>query len=628
MARGATRWMLGLGALLFGVLAVSHGPAREFILRTKEAYGFSGPPTVADRARGVRYIGSRSSAGVEHFQNLFYAQDTSGKNRFAPPVPVQNAAGSVIDGTRPGAWCPQGTGDVLPFTSRVTNVSENCLSLRIARPSGTKPDAKLPVVVWTHGGGHALGSAYEVLYEPDGLVKQAAADSRPLLFVAINYRLGIFGFATSDLMIEEKQTNAGLRDQRAALEWVRENIDVFGGDPMKVTAIGQSVGANDVSFQLLAFGGTRGAPFQQAMLMSGGPGMNFKAEPELVKERTAEVARVVGCDEGNDPSAATLECLRKAPVETLTNLSVTASRAAHPPFGEAYFYPTVDGDFFPDRPSNLLRSGKFAKGVSVIASWVTNDGAWYAPPPTASDDAVLARVALWLPGLSDSTRATLLQLYPLQDFVGMVRPDYDGPMMSPQYYRAAQILRDFWFTCPAIGFAWQYVRHHGGGAEAARNTTWLYEHNATRFSPVYEAMGVPMWRVAHLSDIPYVFNIQRLGGGADNSAAQLELARAMSRRIAEFVTSGTPAGDRSDAGGTGEWPPAFSDATESDLRQDSPGRLSLALFDEREVGLPVAVVGDDEFATATGVARDVGWERLIKRCGYINSQKVIDEVGW
>lgn len=99
------------------------------------------------------YLGSHSpSTGTEHFQTIFYAEDTSGANRFAPPVPVRPARGAVIDATRPGAWCPQATGDVLPFTSRVTNVSENCLSLRIARPRGTKAAARLPVMVWLHGG--------------------------------------------------------------------------------------------------------------------------------------------------------------------------------------------------------------------------------------------------------------------------------------------------------------------------------------------------------------------------------------------------------------------------------------------------------------------------------------------
>lgn len=71
---------------------------------------------------------------------------------------------------------------------------------------------------WHAAGGHALGSGYEILYEPDGLIKQAAEDGQPLIFVAVNYRLGFFGFATSEAMVKSGYTNAGLRDQRAAFE--------------------------------------------------------------------------------------------------------------------------------------------------------------------------------------------------------------------------------------------------------------------------------------------------------------------------------------------------------------------------------------------------------------------------
>lgn len=107
---------------------------------------------VVDSAREITYLGSLSSVGVEHFQNIFYADAPTGPRRFAAPVRTAPAKGSVIDATQAGAWCPQGTGDVLPFTSTVTNISENCLSLRIARPKGTQETAKLPVVVWIHGG--------------------------------------------------------------------------------------------------------------------------------------------------------------------------------------------------------------------------------------------------------------------------------------------------------------------------------------------------------------------------------------------------------------------------------------------------------------------------------------------
>lgn len=151
--------VLGLGALGIGLLAIFLQPLQELILRTFSNYGIQIPfvigsatINVLDTERGVQYVGKRAASGVEHFQNIFYAEDTSGQNRFAPPVPTRPAKGSIIDATLPGAWCPQGLGDVLPFTSQVTNISENCLSLRIARPGGTRADAKLPVMVWLHGG--------------------------------------------------------------------------------------------------------------------------------------------------------------------------------------------------------------------------------------------------------------------------------------------------------------------------------------------------------------------------------------------------------------------------------------------------------------------------------------------
>ena len=108
-------------------------------------------PVVKDTGKRVTYLGT-SNSSVEHFQNIFYAESTSGRNRFAPPIPRNVKNGTTIDATAPGAWCPQGTGDILPFTSVVEVISEDCLSLRIARPAGTPQGAKLPVAVWIHGG--------------------------------------------------------------------------------------------------------------------------------------------------------------------------------------------------------------------------------------------------------------------------------------------------------------------------------------------------------------------------------------------------------------------------------------------------------------------------------------------
>ena len=109
-------------------------------------------PFVTNTHTSVSYKGTFVN-DIEHFQNIFYAKDTSGVNRFAPPVPYTPPPKTTVDATAAGAWCPQGTGGPpLPFTSPITNISEDCLSLRIARAKGTDASAKLPVLVWLHGG--------------------------------------------------------------------------------------------------------------------------------------------------------------------------------------------------------------------------------------------------------------------------------------------------------------------------------------------------------------------------------------------------------------------------------------------------------------------------------------------
>lgn len=211
-------------------------------------------------------------------------------------------------------------------------------------------------------GGHALGSGSDVLYTPDGLVNFRGTPS--VIFVAINYRFGIFGFAASKALLAAGHTNVGLKDQRAAFDWVKKNIAVFGGDPNRVTAIGQSVGASDIGLHITSYGGKKGVPFDRAIMLSGAPGQIFDGNRGTVAENTAAVAAAVGCVQKHDPqSVATLKCLRQTPFELLTNTSVSMASAAHPPFGEAFFFPTHDGNYIPDYPSKLMRTGKFVKGT-------------------------------------------------------------------------------------------------------------------------------------------------------------------------------------------------------------------------------------------------------------------------
>ena len=110
-------------------------------------------PFVTNAHTGISYQGT-SADGVEQFQNIFYAEDTSGANRFAPPVPYLPMPGSTIQATTRGDACPQlPTGNAnYPFATPYTNVSEHCLSVRIARPANQTADKPLPVMVYTNGG--------------------------------------------------------------------------------------------------------------------------------------------------------------------------------------------------------------------------------------------------------------------------------------------------------------------------------------------------------------------------------------------------------------------------------------------------------------------------------------------
>lgn len=219
-------------------------------------------PRVRDTTNDVTYEGLLRN-GIEVFLNIPYGEDTGGRNRFKPPQRHVPARGSTVKAQAYGPSCPQplGPGFVPVVLGEITKVSENCLNLNVARPKGTRANDQLPVMVWIHGGGFWTGGNNEPTTAPDGLVLESVENGLPVIHVAINYRLGckkppryapistchinllaVFGFAQSDALEAEGSENAGLRDQRLAFEWVRDNIRHFGGDPEKITIFGQSSG--------------------------------------------------------------------------------------------------------------------------------------------------------------------------------------------------------------------------------------------------------------------------------------------------------------------------------------------------------------------------------------------------
>jgi carboxylesterase type B len=146
---------------------------------------------VIDTERHVTYNGLERN-GIEVFLGIPYAQDTGGRNRFKPPKRRVPARGSTIDATAYGPSCPQQLGEWVPPISlgNITDISEDCLNLNVARPKGTRARDQLPVVVYIHGGSFWAGNNHDPTILPDGMVLESVRNGLPIIHVALNYRLG------------------------------------------------------------------------------------------------------------------------------------------------------------------------------------------------------------------------------------------------------------------------------------------------------------------------------------------------------------------------------------------------------------------------------------------------------
>jgi len=148
-------------------------------------------PTVVDAGKQVTYQGLNRN-GIEIFLNIPYGRDTGGLNRFRPPHAYEPQPGSTISATSYGSACPQPLGLGLPpvVLTNVTDISEDCLNLNVARPKGACADDKLPVLLFIHGGGFWEGQNREITTQPDGMILESAKNGLPVIEVGIQYRLG------------------------------------------------------------------------------------------------------------------------------------------------------------------------------------------------------------------------------------------------------------------------------------------------------------------------------------------------------------------------------------------------------------------------------------------------------
>lgn len=359
------------------------------------------------------------------------------------PLPLTEAWDDTRDATAYGDAChfnaPEGLFELIGIGQ-----SADCLNLNIIRPSGYEDEA-LPVVVWIHGGGFAIGTGADPGTNTSFVVQASVENGMPIMAVTLNYRLGFLGFPGGYQAAAAGITNLGLKDQRMALRWIQENIGAFGGDPARVTLWGQSAGAMSIGHQILAYGG-EGADelFHRGILVSGAPfaanGM-FPTHPIGV-EGYASALNATGCTDAEN----TLDCLRGSSAEIISRDTVGS------PFA---FWPSIDGDFLREPPAWQMDKGLFSKDIPIITGANDDEGlisAQFFAVGVETEGDVVELLRTQFPAARDSTIQKVLDAYPAD----AQSPPYALPMdgtfceamreanfsCGTQYRRVAAILGD------------------------------------------------------------------------------------------------------------------------------------------------------------------------------------------
>lgn len=290
--------------------------------------------------------GTIETSGIRSFKGIPFAQPPVGDLRWKEPQPVKNWSGvKQTQKFGPRAMQRALFGDM---GFRSDGMSEDCLYLNVWTPAKSSKE-KLPVLVYFYGGGFVAGDGSEPRYDGESMARKG------IVALTVNYRLGLFGFFAHPELSKESPNhssgNYGYLDQNAALRWVQQNIEAFGGDPKRVTIAGESAGSVSVCAQMvspLSKGLIAGAIGESGSLLGTLPPITLTDG----EKNGVEFANMVG--------AKTITDMRAIPAEKL--LEETAKVA----FGR--FSATVDGYFFPKQPAALFAAGEQAH-VPLLAGW-------------------------------------------------------------------------------------------------------------------------------------------------------------------------------------------------------------------------------------------------------------------
>ncbi len=453
------------------------------------------------RARTVNgTVEGFTRGGVNRWRSIPYARPPVGRLRFRAPQPwsgVRHCHGFTD-------CAPQQRRYTLLGLGKYQSMSEDCLTLNVVTPE-TASTEPLPVMVFIHGGGYILGSSATPLY--DG----AALARRGCVYVSVNYRLGALGcldlssLSTPDITID---SNLYLRDLVLALQWVRDNIAGFGGDPDNVTIFGESAGAC-ITATLLAVPAAEGL-FTQAI--SESPASGLVRSKEISAEFATRFADLLGARPG-DAANALMQAASAQLVETQHRLidQGMENRLGAFPIG-----PVIGDDCLPEDPVEAMQSGRVHRVPLIVGT-------------NAEEGRLFTRFLRMLPTNESMIEELLSDAEPAaRERITAAYPGY------PSSSACIQLGGDFAFSSAA----WQIAEAHSSHAP-----TYLYRYDYAPRMLRWSGLGA-----THATELLAVFDFYRtrLGGfltAAADQRAALRVSNQVQRRWRAFSRSGVPGDD-------------------------------------------------------------------------------------
>jgi para-nitrobenzyl esterase len=503
--------MYGFGSVVAGVAlalastgAHAAAPSRGVKTMHPSAPAAQTAPTIRIDTGSLEGI---ESEGAQSFKGIPYAAPPVGNLRWRAPQPAAAWTG-VRQAKEFGSDCAQAPGEFEPLQ---TTPSEDCLFINVWRPDTITGSAKLPVMVWIHGGGFVGGGTSIPFYDGSAFARQG------IVVVSMNYRLGRFGFFAHPALLKAKEGpvgNFGFMDQIAALQWVKRNVGAFGGDPNKVTIVGESAGGASV-LTLLTSPAAKGM-FHGAMIMSGGGRVALisrKMTGGILERKTAdkvdaEFAESLGI-KGNGPEAlAELRALSPEAIYGELNLNAVLADAL---LGDQNYAggPMIDGTTVVASPAEIFARGEQAKVPVIIGTTATDLPLTFPPlkifPFTYfGKDSDKAKAAYNAPERLD--RDTLVPI--------LLSISMDMTMHEPARFVAREVTD-------------------------AGNPAWLYRFTYTAESTRPESLKMGQ---SHAGELPFMFDTLEAKYGDAVTDADREVARAFNTYVGNFVKTGDPNG--------------------------------------------------------------------------------------